>query len=135
MSKKWLLDHNLPKQLAEFLRNNGIDCNWTSAEGWQTLANGALVKAASDAGYVCLLTNDRKFANAAGNALASKLFCCRNHNPTSSKSRIFECDCDRMGSGTYRTSVVKSCKMANVVFQMFENRLSGVPLDFLASNI
>ncbi len=70
MSKKWLLDHNLPKHLAEFLRNNGIDCNWTSAEGWQTLANGALVKAASDAGYVCLLTNDRKFANAAGNALA-----------------------------------------------------------------
>jgi hypothetical protein len=42
----------------------------TIAEGWQTLANGALVKAASDAGYVCLLTNDRKFANAAGNALA-----------------------------------------------------------------
>ena len=52
MSKKWLLDHNLPKQLAEFLRNNGIDCNWTSAEGWQTLANGALVKTAFDAGYL-----------------------------------------------------------------------------------
>ena len=52
------------------LRAIGIDCNWTSAEGWQTLANGALVKAASDAGYVCLLTNDRKFANAEGNALA-----------------------------------------------------------------
>jgi predicted nuclease of predicted toxin-antitoxin system len=69
VSKKWLLDHNLPKQLAEFLRTKGIECSWTSAEGWQTLANGALVRAASDAGYVCLLTNDRKFANAAGNAL------------------------------------------------------------------
>ena len=69
MQKKWLLDHNLPKQFAEFLRTKGIECNWTSAEGWQTLANGALVNAACNAGYNCLLTNDRKFASAAGNAL------------------------------------------------------------------
>jgi len=52
------------------LKQSGIDCNWTGAEGWQNLSNGALVKAASAAGYVCLLTNDKKFADSAGNALS-----------------------------------------------------------------
>ncbi len=70
MEKKWLLDHNLPKQIAKFLKSVGVDCNWTSAEGWQHLSNGDLVRNAMTAGYSCLLTNDRKFANSAGNALA-----------------------------------------------------------------
>ena len=70
MKKRWLLDHNLPKQLSPFLEKVGIQCNWTSSEGWETLANGELVRVAIAAGYACLLTNDRKFANSAGNALA-----------------------------------------------------------------
>ena len=69
MKRKWLLDHNLPTQLAKFLKSAGIDCSWTSAEGWQNLSNGELVKAAVASGYTCLLTNDRQFANSAGNAL------------------------------------------------------------------
>ena len=69
MKKRWLLDHNLPKQLADFLKKNGVDCNWTSAEGWEKLSNGELVRAAIAAGYECLLTNDRQFANSAGKAL------------------------------------------------------------------
>ena len=69
MKKRWLLDHNLPKQIAAFLTKAGIECNWTSSEGWEKLSNGELVRTAIAAGYECLLTNDRKFANSAGNAL------------------------------------------------------------------
>jgi predicted nuclease of predicted toxin-antitoxin system len=69
VKRKWLLDHNLPRQLAILLIKAGIDSHWTSSEGWEKLSNGDLVKSAVAAGYQCLLTSDRKFAISAGNAL------------------------------------------------------------------
>ena len=67
----WLLDANMDVHLLSLLRRLGADCEATSRRGWQALANGDLVSAAAKAGFVCLLTQDRLFGEAAARALKS----------------------------------------------------------------
>ena len=49
----------------------GISCESAIARGWRELANGDLVSAAVEAGFTCLLTHDRLFAESAGTSLKS----------------------------------------------------------------
>ena len=63
----WLLDVNLPKKslLAEF----AIEARCADDQGWGGLTNGALVDAATQAGFRCILTRDRLFSQSAARAL------------------------------------------------------------------
>jgi Domain of unknown function (DUF5615) len=67
----WLLDANLPVQLVQLLNELGIAAETSAARGWNTLSNGALVRAATAAGFSALLTRDRLFAQAAASELRS----------------------------------------------------------------
>jgi predicted nuclease of predicted toxin-antitoxin system len=65
----FLLDHNFPVQILEFLQGQGVQVQTTRYHGWEALENGALVSSAFEAGYRCVLTRDRKFAESAAKAL------------------------------------------------------------------
>jgi hypothetical protein len=52
-----LLDENLPQGLRLFL--GGHDVRTTRYQGWAGLANGALLKAAEEAGFEVFVTADR----------------------------------------------------------------------------
>jgi hypothetical protein len=47
----WLLDLNMPKQVRELLGEFGIVAHAADDWGWGGLTNGALVEAASQAGF------------------------------------------------------------------------------------
>lgn len=68
----WLLDNNIPRKIHEFLKNQGIPNETVYYRGWQTLRNGELVKAAAEAGFTCILTQDVDFQKSAAKNL--KLF-------------------------------------------------------------
>jgi len=51
-----LLDHGVPRGIARALQLHTIKT--ARAQGWDTLNNGALLKAAEDAGFDVLLTAD-----------------------------------------------------------------------------
>jgi hypothetical protein len=68
----WLLDANMDVHLVSFLTSLGISCDTAGNRGWRALSNGDLVKAAVDAGFLCMLTRDRLFGESASRAL--KLF-------------------------------------------------------------
>ena len=53
-----LFDHGTPKGLSRALAGHTI--HTAQAKGWDTLNNGALLKAAEDAGFEVLLTTDRR---------------------------------------------------------------------------
>jgi hypothetical protein len=65
----WLLDVNLPKKLSGLLGEFGIVAHCAGDRGWGGLTNGALVEAAEQAGFRCILTRDRLFSEAAARAL------------------------------------------------------------------
>ena len=65
----WLLDHNIPQQLADVLKSLGINCDTASNRGWSELQNGELLSAANDAGFTCILTKDSLFAESAARAM------------------------------------------------------------------
>jgi predicted nuclease of predicted toxin-antitoxin system len=65
----WLLDHNLPRQLAPVFQSLGIPAETSAQRGWQTLSNGDLVKTAAAAGITCILTRDLDFGRSAEKAL------------------------------------------------------------------
>jgi predicted nuclease of predicted toxin-antitoxin system len=65
----WLLDHNLPRQLAPILQSLGIGIETTLQRGWERLSNGDLVGAAAKAGFTCILTRDVGFIHSADKAL------------------------------------------------------------------
>ena len=65
----WLLDHNLPKQLAGSLKSLGIECDTAANRGWNDLGNGELLSAASRADFTCILTRDVLFAESASKAM------------------------------------------------------------------
>ena len=67
----WLLDVNMPKKLTFLLEEFGIEAQSTQARGWDTLSNSRLVEAASQAGFLCLLTRDKVFGESASRALKS----------------------------------------------------------------
>lgn len=64
----WLLDANMPVQLVALLKELAIEADTAVARGWNTLANGALVRAAANAGFTVLLTRDRLLGEAAAAA-------------------------------------------------------------------
>jgi hypothetical protein len=53
-----LFDHGTPKGLIRAL--SGRTVHTAQAKGWDTLSNGALVKAAEEAGFEVLLATDRR---------------------------------------------------------------------------
>ena len=67
----WLLDSNIPKKLTLVLSGLGVESATAQSRGWGNLSNGSLVKAAATAGFSCLLTRDRLFAESASGALRS----------------------------------------------------------------
>ena len=65
----WLLDVNVPRDIAGLLGELGINAQHSNARGWNGLTNGALVEAAWTNNFVCVLTRDRLFAESAARAL------------------------------------------------------------------
>lgn len=65
----WLLDANLDVHLLAPLEEFGVRADAATRRGWQALSNGDLVAAAVSAGFTCLLTQDRLFAESAALAL------------------------------------------------------------------
>ena len=57
----WLLDVNLPKKIGGLLSEFGIETHCADDRGWGGFTNGALVEAAQQAGFRCILTRDRLF--------------------------------------------------------------------------
>ena len=53
-----LFDHGTPKGLIRALPGHAV--HTAQAKGWDTLSNGALLKAAEEAGFDILLTTDRR---------------------------------------------------------------------------
>ncbi|MGO9261528.1 MAG: DUF5615 family PIN-like protein [Bryobacteraceae bacterium] len=68
----WLLDANMDVHLVSVLQGLEVACDTARNRGWKALSNGDLVKAAVEAGFVCLLTRDHLFGQSASRAL--KLF-------------------------------------------------------------
>jgi len=68
----WLLDANMDVHLVSLLTGFDVACDTAGNRGWKALSNGALVKAAVEAGFQCLLTRDHLFGQSASRAL--KLF-------------------------------------------------------------
>jgi predicted nuclease of predicted toxin-antitoxin system len=66
----WLLDANMDVHLLAVLSELGIACESAIHKGWSELANGELMAAAAKAGFTCILTKDRLFAESAGQTLA-----------------------------------------------------------------
>ena len=65
----WLLDANLDIRICQLLGEFGIEGRTAQSCGWKDLLNGQLVSAAVAAGFTCLLTRDRLFAESASRAL------------------------------------------------------------------
>ena len=65
----WLLDANMDVHVASFLRECSVPVDVAGPRGWGMLANGELVATAAGAGFTCLLTQDRLFAESASAAL------------------------------------------------------------------
>ena len=65
----WLLDVNLPKKIVGLLGEFGIEAQTADDRGWGSLTNGALVEAAQQVGFRCILTRDRLFGESAARAL------------------------------------------------------------------
>ena len=59
----WLLDVNMPKKVGSLLGEFGIEAHSADDRGWGGLTNGALVEAAIQAGFRCILTRDRFFSS------------------------------------------------------------------------
>ena len=53
-----LFDHGTPKGLIHALPGHTV--HTAQAKGWDTLSNGAVLKAAEEAGFDVLLTTDRR---------------------------------------------------------------------------
>ena len=61
----WLLDHNIPHELADFLNSEGIDCQTAQENNWETLRNGELVSSAWHSNFTCIVTKDALFVRSA----------------------------------------------------------------------
>ena len=61
----WLLDVNMPKQVAGFLGEVGITADALTTGNGGGLTNGALVEAANLDGFRVILTRDRLFSESA----------------------------------------------------------------------
>jgi predicted nuclease of predicted toxin-antitoxin system len=66
---RWLLDANVRQQAIGVLAEFGVDAGHSTRRGWGHLKNGEFVEAAVAAGFDCVLTRDRQFAESATKAL------------------------------------------------------------------
>ena len=64
-----LLDAIMDVHLTGVLNEYGIRCEAATRRGWGGLTNGDLVEAATKAGFTCILTRDRLFAESVGRML------------------------------------------------------------------
>lgn len=69
MPGRWLLDVNVPVQLALTLKAFGVEAETAAALGWKQLTNGHLVEAASKVGFSTILTRDKRFRQSAAETL------------------------------------------------------------------
>ena len=67
----WLLDANMDVHLVNLLAEFGIKCEAATRHGWGSLSNGDLIAAAIKAGFTCILTQDRLFAESATGAISA----------------------------------------------------------------
>lgn len=67
----WLLDVNLPTALTGLLRKHDVSAETAVERGWRDLTNGALAEAASRAGFLVVLTRDRRFGASVQSVLAA----------------------------------------------------------------
>lgn len=67
----WLLDEGLPVSLHKCLKNLKVEVETVEFRGWKGLRNGKLVTVAAEAGFTCILTKDRLFAQDAKKALVA----------------------------------------------------------------
>lgn len=65
----WLLDAKMDVHLLSLLSEFGIAAEAATRRGWGGLSNGELVGAAMRAGFTCILTQDRLFAESAAETL------------------------------------------------------------------
>src|SRR5512142_2147876 len=65
----WLRYVNPPKKVASLLGKAGVEAHCADDQGWGVLTNGALVEAAVQAGFRCILARDRLFSESAARAL------------------------------------------------------------------
>jgi hypothetical protein len=59
----------MPRRLTDLLGSYGIQAQTAEERGWSGLTNGALVEAAVQAEFTCVLTRDRLFSESAAKAL------------------------------------------------------------------
>ncbi len=65
----WLLDEGLPVPLHKILQSLGLNVETVEFRKWKGLRNGKLVEVAAAAGFACILTKDKLFAQDAKKAL------------------------------------------------------------------
>jgi predicted nuclease of predicted toxin-antitoxin system len=65
----WLLDANMDVHVIDLFAEFGVPCEAAGRRGWESLNNGELVSAAVQAGFTCILTHDRHFAESAAASL------------------------------------------------------------------
>ena len=65
----WLLDANMDVHLVRVLSERGVACESAIPRGWRELSNGQLVMKAEEAGFDCILTHDKLFAESARRTL------------------------------------------------------------------
>lgn len=58
---KILIDHNIKPAVFNILRRYGHEAESAGYNNWESLQNGELVKAAADAGFEVILTQDTTF--------------------------------------------------------------------------
>jgi predicted nuclease of predicted toxin-antitoxin system len=67
----WLLDANMDVHLLNVLSELRIPCESAIRRGWQELSNGDLILAAVEAGFTCILTKDRLFAESSNRTMGA----------------------------------------------------------------
>ena len=67
----WLLDEGLPVPLYKCLQSFGVQVETVEFRKWKGLRNGNLVAVSAEAGFVCILTKDRLFAQDAKKSLVA----------------------------------------------------------------
>jgi hypothetical protein len=67
----WLRDEGLPTSLHKCLTNLKVEVETVEFRGWKGLRNGRLVLVAAEAGFTCILTKDRSFAQDARKSLVA----------------------------------------------------------------
>lgn len=97
-----LFDQGTPVEIAKFLVNHTV--RTTRQEGWETLENGDLIRAAEDAGFELLLSTDNGFGyqqNLKGRKLAIVVLSRNRWRMVQRMTRKIVAAVDRAEPGSY----------------------------------